>query len=133
MAKIIITERQYKLILESEKKKPINEDIKSVLMGVSLLMGVNLSGLNKDMAERALNDEATMSEIKTTLEDRDKTDELIELLKAKGLKDPDQTLATKADSVVEKFNDFANKANLKQKMNFVTVYNLKSLTEPNKK
>lgn len=133
MAKIIITERQYKLILESEKKKPINEDIKSVLMGVSLLMGVNLSGLNKDMAERALNDEATMSEIKTTLEDRDKTDELIELLKAKGLKDPDKTLATKADSVVEKFNDFANKANLKQKMNFVTVYNLKSLTEPNKK
>jgi hypothetical protein len=133
MSKIIITERQYKLILESERKTSLNEDTKNVLMGVSLLMGLNLTGLNKDMADKALSDESTMSEIKNTLEDRDKTDELIELLKQKGLKNPEITLASKADSIVEKFNDFAKKANSKEKMNFMTVYNLKSLTEPNKK
>ena len=93
MTKIKITSEQYKSILLREQENRLNasgnvlnenlelgpelleEGWKEVLLGVALLMGVGLTGINKTMAQNALKDEQTMSQIKATLEDENKTRE----------------------------------------------------------
>ncbi len=143
--KIKITKGQYNALLLAEQKRilnnqtnvlteSINENIerldegwKEIVLGISMLMGVNLSGQNDLTAKKALSDANVMNQIEATLEDKSKTEELVNLMKEKGMKDPSAMLAKNADEIVNNFNDLSDKEKLGVKLNVVTVNNLKSL------
>jgi hypothetical protein len=77
MSRIKITYEQYnRLILNEHQNRSnkinLNEDMKEVLLGVSLMMGVRLTGQNKEVAEKALKNDSSMLEIKNVLEDSNK-------------------------------------------------------------
>ena len=135
MPKIKITESQYKSLLLNEKQnRLINENLqlleegwKDVVLGISLLLGVGLSGQNKAIAQDALKNEETMSQIKSTLEDENKLGELVDALKEKGMSDPETRLAQNADKVVDMFNKVAKDDNIKYRVDVKVVNNLTDL------
>ena len=122
MTKIRITSTQYNNLLLHEQKRRINssnlikEGLKEVAMCVSMLLGFNLTGLNKTIGDKALSDNATMSEIKATLEDESRTKELIDWLDEKGMKDAELKLSNKASEIVTKYNDIAEKNNIEYRL-----------------
>jgi len=137
--KIKITEQQYKNIIIKEQESRLNEAFnsnaelleegwKEVLLGVAMLLGVGLSGPNKSMASNALTDEATMAQIKATLEDEDKTKELAKAFAEKGMKDPNSLMAKNAQKLVDNFNKLANENDLTYKISNKVVNNLESLS-----
>lgn len=67
--RIKITERQLGLITKhiSESKSPINESKKELVLGVAMLMGLNLSGQNKAIADNALSDPNILLQIDSVL------------------------------------------------------------------
>lgn len=126
MKKIKITSNQYNRLLLHEQQsrskfKILNEGSKEVVLGVSMLMGLNLSGLNKEMAEKALNDEKVMSEIFTTLEDENKIKELISNLEEKGMVNAQEKLASKAKDIINNYNEISEKNNMNKKMGLVIM------------
>jgi flagellar motor protein MotB len=145
MAKIKITSEQYKSILLREQESRLNasgnvlnenlelgpelleEGWKEVLLGVALLMGVGLTGINKTMAQNALKDEQTMSQIKATLEDENKTRELAKAYEEKGMKNPDTLLAKNAEKIKNKFNEVAADNKISYNVSTRVVDNLTSL------
>jgi flagellar motor protein MotB len=145
MTKIKITSEQYKSILLREQENRLNasgnvlnenlelgpelleEGWKEVLLGVALLMGVGLTGINKTMAQNALKDEQTMSQIKATLEDENKTRELAKAYEEKGMKNPDTLLAKNAEKIKNKFNEVAADNNISYNVSTRVVDNLTSL------
>ena len=106
--KIRLTSGQLdRLMLHEQKtrsKAPLNEGTKEVLLGVAKLMEINLTGLNKELAENALADKTTMSEIKHTLESPEKIKELINTLAEKGVKTPEKLLAKNAKKIIDSYN-----------------------------
>ena len=142
MAKIKITSEQYKSILLREQESRLNafgnvlnenlelgpelleEGWKEVLLGVALLMGVGLTGINKTMGQNALKDEQTMAQIKTTLEDENKTQELVKSFQEKGMKNPDTLLAKNAEKIKDKFNEVAADNNMKHVIGANVIDNL---------
>lgn len=144
--KIKITQRQYETILIKEQERRLNDNTnllnesfnsnaelleegwREVLLGVAMLMGVGLTGPNKAMAQDALKNDATMAQIKSTLEDENKTKELAKLFAEKGMKDPDSLLAKNAQKVVDKFNKLADENDLTYKVSNKVVDNLESLS-----
>jgi hypothetical protein len=145
MTKIKITSEQYKSILLREQENRLNasgnvlnenlelgpelleEGWKEVLLGVALLMGVGLTGINKTMAQNALKDEQTMSQIKATLEDENKTRELAKAYEEKGMKNPDTLLAKNAEKIKNKFNEVAADNKISYNVSTRVVDNLTSL------
>ena len=115
MAKMIITESQYKTILEHEKRQraTINEAEKAitvdlnVLLAIGTLLGFNISGHNKINAEEALKDESIFKEIKSCLESSDKLKEVVSSLEIKGMANPEAKLKEKLSTLVSKFNALA--------------------------
>lgn len=145
MAKIKITSEQYKSILLREQESRLNasgnvlnenlelgpelleEGWKEVLLGVAMLMGVGLTGVNKAMAQDALKNSETMSQIKATLEDENKTQELAKAFQEKGMKNPDTLLAKNAEKIKDKFNEVADDNKISYKVSNKVVDNLTSL------
>ncbi len=145
MSKLILTKKQYDRLLLHEQQSRlktsgelINETIdpsvelleegwKEVVLGVAMMLGVGLTGQNKIMAQDAVKNAQTMAQIKSTLEDSDKTGELIELLKQKGMKDPESKLADNAEKVMDTYNKIAANDNLKYKVDIKVVNNLQQL------
>jgi len=145
MVKIKITSEQYKAILLREQEtrlkvsnSVLNENLdlgpelleegwKEVVLGVAMLMGVGLTGPNKAMAQDALSNEKTMAQIKTTLEDETKTQELAKAFQEKGMKNPDTLLAKNAEKIKDKFNEIAKDNHIKYNVNTKVVDNLVSL------
>jgi len=117
MTKIKITSEQYNKILLHEQHvrtnslKTLNEGIKEVVLGVSMLMGINLTGLNKEQAEKALKDKNVMLEISSTFENESKIDELIKNLEEKGMVNAKEKLSSKANQVITKFNKISEENN----------------------
>jgi hypothetical protein len=144
--KIRITEEQLRTIFLNEQKNHLKnnkyflnetfykdaeileEGWREVVLGVSMLLGVGLTGPNKAIAQDALKNDETMAQIKSTLENREKTDELVDLLKQQGLKDPDSLLAKNAQNVVNKFNKLADENDLTYKVSTKVVDNLEKLS-----
>jgi hypothetical protein len=56
-----------------EKKETLEEGWKEVLLGVSLMLGVNLSNQGKALAQDITKNKETMSQIKDVIEDTTKT------------------------------------------------------------
>jgi len=145
MTKIRITSEQYKSILLREQesrlnasKNVLNENIdlgpelleegwKDVLLGVALLMGVGLTGVNKAVAQDALKNNQTMAQIKATLEDENKTRELARAYQEKGMKNPDSLLAKNAEKIKDNFNKVADDNKINYKVSNTVVDNLTSL------
>jgi hypothetical protein len=145
MKKIKITREQYNSIILAEQKRlsnnatdllseSINENVvrldegwKDVVLGISMLMGVNLTGQNSAMAQKAINNVDVMNQIEATLEDEGKIKQLVDAMKEKGMKDPSAMLANNAEEIVNNFNDLSNKEKLGVKLSVVTVKNLKAL------
>ncbi len=112
MAKIRITEKQYQTILLNEQKSRlstniISEGFKDVLMGFSTILGVPLTGKNKIDGDRALDSNEVILDIKKTLEDKHKLDNLISALEEKGMENPKTRLAKNAQKIINDFNDLA--------------------------
>ena len=145
MAKIKITAQQYNTILLHESKtrlkvqesiisETLNEDAqlleegwKEVVLGVAMMMGVGLTGMNKAVAQDAVKNAQTMAQIKATLEDETKTAELVDLLKQKGMKDPETKLSQNAEKVVDQFNRIAADDDIKYRVDVKVVNNLQQL------
>jgi hypothetical protein len=91
MKKLKITKEQYDRLVLTEQKVRTNvyvdgiltedinnkaelldEGLKDILLGVSMLIGLNLSGQNKDIGDKALNNANILKQIEATLEDKSK-------------------------------------------------------------
>ena len=135
MAKIKITSEQYNTILLREQKSRLGtsdteileEGWKEVVLGVAMLLGVGLTGVNKVVAQNALKNDSTMAEIKATLEDETRTQDLSKAFTEKGLKNPDLLLAKNAKKVMDEFNKVATDNHIKYKVTNKVVDNLISL------
>jgi hypothetical protein len=145
MTKIRITSEQYKSILLREQESRLmasenvlNENIdlgpelleegwKEVLLGVAMLMGVGLTGVNKAVAQDALKNSQTMAQIKATLEDENKTQELAKAFEEKGMKNPDALMAKNAEKIKDNFNKVADDNKINYKVSNKVVDNLSSL------
>ena len=145
MAKIKISQKQYNTILlhEQESRLKTSSDIitetleigpevleegwKEVVLGVAMMLGVGLSGQNKAMAQDAVKNAQTMSQVKATLEDTAKTQELADYMKEKGMKDPSTLLAKNAERVIDRFNKIAQDNHLKYRVDVKAVDNLQAL------
>jgi flagellar motor protein MotB len=146
MKKLKITKEQYDRLVLTEQKVRTNvyvdgiltedinnkaelldEGLKDILLGVSMLIGLNLSGQNKDIGDKALNNANILKQIEATLEDKSKTQELIDAMKAKGIKDPSAMLATNAEKIIDRYNEISDDKDINIKLGVVAVNNLKSL------
>lgn len=132
MKKLKITHKQYETILLNEQtnrlideqpKEVLEEGFKDVLLGVAMLMGVGLTGLNKASAQNALQNAETMAQIKSTLEDEEKIKELSDAFAEKGMNNPDSLLAKNAEEIFNNFNSLSKGDRLSSQV----VTNLKSL------
>ena len=145
MPKLKITQEQYNRILlhERESRLKASSDLitenldestqlleegwKEIVLGVAMMMGVGLTGQNKAVAQNAVKNSETMAQIKATLEDSSKTAELVDLLKQKGMKDPESKLAQNAEKVMDAYNRIAADDDIKYKVDTKVVTNLQSL------
>jgi outer membrane protein OmpA-like peptidoglycan-associated protein len=145
MTKIKITAEQYNKILLHESKtrlkaqeslitETLNEDAqlleegwKEVVLGIAMMMGVGLTGLNKATAQTATKNAETMAQIKSTLEDETKMKHVVDLLKQKGMKDPETKLANNAEKVMDTYNRIAADDDIKYKVDVKVVNNLQAL------
>ena len=125
MAKIKITSEQYNKILIHEQNNrlnslnKLNEGDKEVVLVVSKLMGVDLvdlSGLNKEMAEKALKKKVVMDEILDTFKDESKIKELVSKLEEKGMKNAKEKLSMKAKDIVDNYNKACKENNFGNEM-----------------
>jgi len=146
MIKIKITSNQYdRILLHEQKARLMNsnelnligsdsstdlleEGWKDVVLGVAMLLGVGLSGVNKVAAQDALKNAKTMSQIKTTLEDEAKTKELADLLQEKGYKNAEDRLAKNAENIINKFNEISKANKLNYKVSEKVLTNLSQLS-----
>jgi len=138
MKRLKITHKQYETVLLNEQKNRLGNDFESkevleegfkeVLLGVAMLMGVGLTGLNKANAQNALSNSKIMNQIKSTLEDEQKTKELAQAFSEKGISNPDSLLAKNAEKIVDDFNEIAKNKNISYRVDNVVVNNLKKLS-----
>lgn len=118
MKKIIITETQYSKILLFEKNnRALITESREVLYGIAKLMDVKLSGMNLEVANKALDDEKVLKNILTTLEDDNKFDTLVGEMESKGMENAKDKLLKHGDSIVNKFNNICEKKGLTDRMN----------------
>jgi hypothetical protein len=110
-----------------EKKETLEEGWKEVLLGVSLMLGVNLSNQGKALAQDITKNKETMSQIKDVIEDTTKTTELINLMKEKGFKNPGELISKNADNLIKNYNEISDNNNLNYKVNKTSVISLRDL------
>jgi hypothetical protein len=135
MTKIRITEKQYQTILThiNENKISLNESedvIKSdlnVILVISKLIGINLTGLNKIKLENALKDVSVYEKVKSSLESKEKIDEIIESLEIKGVSEPKRKLKEKMSSIISKFNALSKENGFDVTLSAKAMTNLNSL------
>lgn len=145
MSKIKITREQYnKLVLAEQKNRQnksndiltesINKNVqlleegwKEVVLGISMLMGLQLTGQNNAAAVNAVHNADIMKQIEATLDDEEKTQELVKVMQEKGIKDPSSMLAKNAESIVKRYNEIADDDDFNIKLGVITVHNLKNL------
>lgn len=127
--KLKITQKQLDTIILNEQNSRLNiltETTKEVVLSIAMLAGVKLSGQNEFVAKNALKDAKIMSEVKDTLEDDDKINDLVDSMVDKGMKDPKNMLFKNADKIISNFNKNASGENIKQKLDFLSLKNLKN-------
>ena len=109
--KIIITEKQYKMILlnETKNKSILNEakdDIlidNNIILAINYLLGKKVTNHNEELLKNALN-ENTFKEIKNIFESKEKLKQLEKTMENKGFQNPLEILKNNFKSIMEKFN-----------------------------
>ena len=140
MTKLIITESQFKAILEHQKQKLIqeansilNETEKAiaidlgVLLALGTILGFNITGHNKIKAENALKDLKTFQSIKDILSSEKKIKELITSFEAKGMPDPTKKLSDTKSQLITKFNTMTKQKGFDVKLGSKELVNLHHL------
>jgi hypothetical protein len=115
--KIKLTSKQYNNLLLHEQKERsnsnlLNENFNGVLMTFSKIIGINLSGRNKIEGDKSIKDLSILKQIKTTLEDKSKLDDLVDALETKGMKNTKTKLATDSQKIINDINDLLIKNDL---------------------
>lgn len=132
MSKIKITQKQYDTILLHEQQVRgvlLNEGTKELVLTIALLAGLKLTGQNEYIANNSIKDLKNLKLIQTTLEDENKTKELVDSMSEKGMKNPNETLSKNADKIIKKFNEIAVENKLGSKLDFLALSHLKNLAE----
>ena len=129
---LLLKEKEERLVLsnilnETNQPEVLEEGLKEVLLGVALLMGLNLSGQNKDLAQNAVRDNNTMAQIKSTWEDETKTKDLAKAFGEKGMQNPELKLAQNAEKIAKAYNEIASDNDIKYKVTDKVVTNLYAL------
>jgi len=145
MSKIKITREQYnKLVLTEQKNRQnksndiltesidknvqlLEEGWKEIVLGISMLMGLQLTGQNNAAAEKAVHNVDIMKQIEATLGDESKIEELVDMMEEKGIKDPSSMLTKNAETIVKRYNEIAVDDNFNIKLGIITIHNLKAL------
>lgn len=133
MAKIRITENQYQLIVNYQNNN-LNESIvlkegwKEIVLGTAMLLGLNLSGQNKLIAQDSIKNKAILGQIKNTLES-DKIEDIAQSLEDAGLRNAMDRIELNAKSIEDKFNKFANDEGLNYKLSIKTAESEKALRD----
>jgi hypothetical protein len=117
MKKIIITEAQYNRILEFEKTSALITENRDTIYGVAKLMGVKLTGMNLEVANKALDNEKSLSDILSTLEDDFKFEALIKSMEEKGMENAKEKILKQGDTIIDKFNEICDKKGINKEMN----------------
>ena len=128
MGKLKITQEQYDKIILHEQASRSNllvESAYDVVLGVAMLGGLKLTARNEINAEKALKDEKVLNLIKTTLEDKEKTKELIKKFEEKGMSDVKGFFSKNAQKIHDNFNTQSKS----EKLDFIATTNLKELTD----
>jgi UDP-N-acetylglucosamine:LPS N-acetylglucosamine transferase len=131
MAKIKITSEQYNKILIHEQNNrlassnKLNEGDKEVVLAVSKLMGLNLSGLNKEIAEKALKDKTVMDEVLATFGNETKMKNLASNLEEKGMENANEKLSMKAKDIVDNYNKISKENNFGTQMGMHNINKIK--------
>ena len=104
--KLLITESQLEIIVnhiqETTKQKTILiEGWKDIVLGTAMLMGIELSGLNAEIAKKALTDLETIQKINDTI-GSSKLEKVAETLEGGGLKDAMSKIQNNAQKIKEK-------------------------------
>lgn len=79
--RIIISERQMGIIINhinDNNNFLMNEGFKEVALGLLMLAGVNLSGQNKEVAEKSIKDNNILTQIDDIVNDINKLDNVVE-------------------------------------------------------
>lgn len=128
MKKLIITESQYKLIVnyQNKNKQSLQEGWKEIVLGTAMLLGLNLSGQNKLIAQDSIKNKDILSQIKNTLES-DKIEDLAQSLEDAGLRNAMNRIENNAKDIETKFNKFANDEGLNYKLSIKTAESEKEL------
>lgn len=132
MSTLKITQSQFDRILLYEERKRdilINESAKDLALTIALLSGIKLTGQNEYLVNKLIKNKDNMTMVKSTLEDENKVQELVDALSEKGMKNPERSLAKNAEKIVKKFNEISEKEHLSLKLDFLTANNLKNLIE----
>lgn len=124
MTKIKITEQQYNKILLHEEKRALNENSNEILLVIASLAGVDLTGHNKTRADKSKQNPDIMTRVKSTLENSDKLDDLLDAFEMKGLKNPERFLAKNADKIIKNYNNISDKT-----LDFLAKSTIKGLDE----
>lgn len=131
MTKIRITEKQYEAILSHKKMlKEGEEAITSnldVILAISTIIGLNITGHNKIKADMALKSESVFNKIKETLESEDELEELVKSFEIKGLKNPEKKLKEMMSSLISKFNNLSKENGFNIKLSPTAMVNLNNL------
>lgn len=118
--KIKITENQLSLITNhiknsNKSKNMMNESFKDVILGVAMLMGINLTGQNKSIAQNILNDSGSLKQIKTSLSTT-KLQDVIDRLEELGLKNPLDKIHKNAKNIKDNYSKYAQKQGIDPKL-----------------
>ena len=106
--RVKLTSKQLNMVMlnESKTRKILKESDREVILGLSLLLGIKLSGLNNELANKYINDDKIVNKIKTTLSNEFKTEEIIKSMEEKGMVDAKNLLKTKSKEIVDNFDKF---------------------------
>jgi hypothetical protein len=147
MTKLKISQKQYNAILLHEKMERldsrdsmineitihntdlIKEGFKDVVLGIATILGVKLTGQNKIVGDEAVKNEDIMTQIKTTLEDESKLDELVDALTAKGMKNPENKLGLSPETLVYDYNKIAKENGIKNTIGIKAALALNTLSK----
>lgn len=122
MTKLKISREQYNKILLHEQNARanasvvLNENLTGVVYGVALILGIGLTGQNKEIGEESLTNQKVMDDIKTTFENDDKLTDLVSALEGKGVKNPKDKLSDNPENLVDKYNKIAEKNGIKTRI-----------------
>jgi hypothetical protein len=124
--RVKLTPKQLNMVIlnESKTRNIIKESDREVILGLSLLLGVKLSGLNNELAHKYINDNKIINKIKTTLSNEFKTEEIIKSMEEKGMSDAKNLLKSKSKELIDNFDKFCGPEKHDADMNIKIINNL---------